>query len=266
MTTPPRPPRPIIHTGESANPEFQWPEAVSEARSILIKPNAGYPLGHPVTVRVTLLAQVIESLKVINPTAKILILEGSTSQGTQAHNFQALGYAALDVKLLDAELQEMKAYPVKSFGQTPNFPEIWAPRLLKGVDFAISVSAYKLFPNSAGAGLWNASLTVKNFFGLLPRKRYTSGNPKSRGQLHKLGLQQSIVDVYAALGTYFHYGIVDAELGFTSTGNSPTKGTSGYLGKVFSGSDLVDLDRAALKFFGHGCPQYLDILSGYKHS
>ncbi len=169
------------------------------------------------------------------------------------------------MKLLDAELQEMKAYPVKSFGPAPNFSEIWAPRLLKEVDFAISVSAYKLFPKNDGAGLWNASLTVKNFFGLLPRSRYTSGNPKSRGQLHKRGLQQSIVDVYAALGPYFHYGIVDAEQGFTSTGNSPTKGKAGYLGKVFSGPNLVDLDRAALEFFGHSCPQYLDILAKHKH-
>jgi uncharacterized protein (DUF362 family) len=263
MTTPPPP---TVTTGESVNPQFQWPEAASTAQRILIKPNAGYPLGHPVTTRVTLLMQVIESLKVMNPSAKILILEGSTSQGNQARNFQALGYGALGVKLLDAELQEMKAYPVQSFGQTPNFSEIWAPRLIQEVDFAISVSAYKLFPNNAGAGLWNASLTVKNFFGLLPRSRYTSGNPKSRGQLHKLGLQQSIVDVYAALGPYFHYGIVDAEQRFISVGNSPTKGTSGYLGKVFSGPNLIDLDRAALEFFSHGCPQYLDILARRKHS
>jgi uncharacterized protein (DUF362 family) len=262
------PPRLTVTNCESANPQFCWPEAASTAQRILIKPNAGYPLGHPVTVRVTLLAQVIESLKVMNPSAKILILEGSTSQGNQARNFQALGYEALGVKLLDAELQEMKAYPVKSFGPIPNFSEIWAPRLIQEVDFAISVSAYKLFPNNSnsGAGLWNASLTVKNFFGLLPRNRYTSGNPKSRGQLHKLGLQQSIVDVYAALGPYFHYGIVDAEQGFTSAGNSPTKGTSGYLGKVFSGSDLINLDRAALEFFSHGCPQYLNILARHQHS
>ncbi len=261
MTVPP-----LVHTRESSSPQFQWPEAASEARRILIKPNAGYPLGHPVTVRVTLLAQVIESLRAVNPAAEILVLEGSTSQGNQASNFQALGYEALGVKLLDAELQEMKAYPVKSFGRAPNFSEIWAPRLLREVDFAISVSAYKLFPNNSGAGLWNASLTVKNFFGLLPRNRYTSGNPKSRGQLHKRGLQQSIVDVYAALGSYFHYGVVDAEQGFTSTGNSPTKGTSDYLGQVFSGPDLVDLDRAALKFFGHQGPEYLDILDRPKQA
>lgn len=256
----------ITHTSDATYPQFHWPEKISNARRILIKPNAGYPLGHPVTVRVALLSQVLESLRVVNPTAEILILEGSTSQGNQTSNFQTLGYEALGVMLLDAEEQEMKAYPVKSFGQAPNFSEIWAPSLLTEVDFAISVSAYKLFPNNAGAGLWNASLTVKNFFGLLPRSRYTSGNPKSRGQLHKQGLQQSIVDVYAALGTYFHYGVVDAEQGFTSTGNSPTKGTSGYLGKVFSGPSLIDLDRAALEFFSHGCPQYLDILARHQRA
>jgi uncharacterized protein (DUF362 family) len=255
-----------MHTSDAAHPQFHWPEAASEARRILIKPNAGYPLGHPVTTRVTLLLQVIESLRAVNATAEILVVEGSTSQGNQASNFQALGYEALGVKLLDVELQEMRAYPVKSFGKSPNFSEIWAPKLLEEIDFAISVSAYKLFPNNSGAGLWNASLTVKNFFGLLPRSRYTSGNPKSRGQLHKRGLQRSIVDVYAALGPYFHYGVVDAEQGFTSTGNSPTKGTSGYLGKVFSGPNLVDLDWAALKFFGHRGPEYLDILARHKDS
>jgi uncharacterized protein (DUF362 family) len=257
----------LIHTDESSDPQFHWPEAVSQARRILLKPNAGYPLGHPVTTRVTLLAQVIESLRSVNPKAEILVLEGSTSQGEQASNFQALGYEALGVKLLDAELQELHAYPVQSFpssGRTPNFSEIWAPKLLKEVDFAISISACKLFPNSSGAGLWNASLTVKNFFGLLPRNRYTSGNPKSRGQLHKRGLQQSIIDVYAALGSYFHYGIVDAEQGFSSTGNSPTKGTSGYLSKVFSSSNLVALDRAALQLFGHGQPEYLDTLARHR--
>lgn len=250
----------LIHTAESAHPQFHWPEAVSQSRRILLKPNAGYPLGHPVTTRVTLLVQVIESLRSVNPKAEIFMLEGSTSQGQQASNFQALGYEALGVKLLDAELQEMCSYPVSSFGRAPNFSEIWAPKLIKEVDFAVSISAYKLFPNNSGAGLWNASLTVKNLFGLLPRNRYTSGNPKSRGQLHKRGLQQSIIDVYAALGNYFHYGIVDAEQGFSSTGNSPTKGTSGYLGKIFSGSNLVALDRVALQFFGHGQPEYLNYL------
>jgi uncharacterized protein (DUF362 family) len=256
----------LIQSSDSSHPQFHWPEEVLLARRILIKPNAGYPLGHPVTTRVTLLLQVIESLRAVNATTEILVVEGSTSQGSQASNFQALGYEALGVKLLDADLQEMKAYPVKSFGRAPNFPEIWAPVLIQEVDFAISVSAYKLFPNNSGSGLWNASLTVKNFFGLLPRSHYTSGNPKSRGQLHKQGLQQSIVDVYAALGPYFHYGIVDAEQGFTSSGNSPTKGEAGYLGKVFSGRDLINLDRAALEFFSHGCPQYLDILARHKHS
>jgi uncharacterized protein (DUF362 family) len=250
-----------IRTDESASPQFHWSEAVSQSRRILLKPNAGYPLGHPVTTRVTLLIQVIESLRSVNPNAEILVLEGSTSQGEQASNFQALGYEALGVKLLDAELQEMWAYPVPSLGRVPNFSEIWAPKLIKEVDFAVSISAYKLFPNNSGAGLWNASLTVKNLFGLLPRHRYTSGNPKSRGQLHKRGLQQSIIDVYAALGSYFHYGIVDAEQGFSSTGNSPTKGTSDYLGKVFFGADLVALDRAALQFFGHGQPEYLNYLA-----
>jgi uncharacterized protein (DUF362 family) len=249
-----------IRTDESASPQFRWPEAVSQCRRILLKPNAGYPLGHPVTTRVTLLIQVIESLRSVNSKAEILVLEGSTSQGEQASNFQALGYEALGVKLLDAEQQELHAYPVPSLGRAPNFSEIWAPKLLQEVDFAVSLSAYKLFPNNSGVGLWNASLTVKNFFGLLPRKRYTSGNPNSRGQLHKRGLQQSIMDVYAALKPYFHYGIVDAEQGFSSTGNSPTKGTSGYLGKVFSGSNLVALDRAALQYFGHGQPEYLNYL------
>ncbi len=74
-----------------AQTQFRWPEAASTARRILIKPNAGYPLGHPVTTRVTLLLQVIESLKVINPSRRNFNFGRFYESGESSQQFPGFG-------------------------------------------------------------------------------------------------------------------------------------------------------------------------------
>ncbi|MDY7022279.1 MAG: DUF362 domain-containing protein, partial [Cyanobacteriota bacterium] len=58
---------------------YRPPETAQKAKRILIKPNLGYPVGHPVTVSKRVLTRVIEGLKHANPTAEILVVEGVCS-------------------------------------------------------------------------------------------------------------------------------------------------------------------------------------------
>jgi hypothetical protein len=55
------------------------PDLAHSAKRILLKPNLGYPFAAPVTVSLAVLDRTLKSLRGINPTAEILIVEGVCS-------------------------------------------------------------------------------------------------------------------------------------------------------------------------------------------
>ncbi len=232
------------------------PASAFNARHIIVKPNLGYPVAAPVTVSMGVLGQVLQALRQASPDAKISIVEGVCSP-VSLHDIASKNglYALLDdrMELLDADTLPLIEYP----NLAPNpikFPNMWAPALLQEVDCRITIGTLKrtILNN---APLISASL--KNLYGLFPRSKYHARSPNSRGQLHRPSVPQVLQDVYFCIGHLFDGAVVDADLRLISRDWKPDKGQTIEFGKIFTGIDLVDVDKTACLAAGEAIPSYL---------
>jgi uncharacterized protein (DUF362 family) len=235
---------------------YQPPAVAFNARHILVKPNLGYPVAPPVTVSMGVLGKVLQALRQASPNAKISIVEGVCSP-VSLHDIASKNglYGLLDdgMELLDADTLPLIEYPNLS----PNpvrFQTMWAPALLQEVDCRITIGAFKR-TILKDTPLISASL--KNLYGLFPRSKYHARSTNSRGQLHRPSVPQVLQDVYFCVGHLFDGAVVDANLRFISRDWKPDKGDSIEFGKVFVGSDLIAVDRAACIAAGEAIPSYL---------
>jgi uncharacterized protein (DUF362 family) len=235
---------------------YQPPAVAFNARHILVKPNLGYPVAPPVTVSMGVLGKVLQALRQASPNAKISIVEGVCSP-VSLHDIASKNglYGLLDdgMELLDADTLPLIEYPNLS----PNpvrFQTMWAPALLQEVDCRITIGAFKR-TILKDTPLISASL--KNLYGLFPRSKYHARSTNSRGQLHRPSVPQVLQDVYFCVGHLFDGAVVDANLRFISRDWKPDKGDSIEFGKIFVGSDLIAVDRAACIAAGEAIPSYL---------
>ena len=249
----------------SSSPVFDFPEAVRNARHILIKPNVGYPAQHPVIVRMALLAQVIEQLLALRSDSRISIVEGVCSKSAAQQVFEVTGLTQLAqarVQIIDAEQLPQTQHPntaTKPF----RFTSMVAPALLNEVDARISIAPFKL---TLLNGVPLISATIKNLYGLFPRETYHARSPHSRGQLHRPNIHQVICDCYHTLGIKFDYGIVDLHEKFISTNWQPDRGRAEPVEKTISGPALLEVDLAACRAADEAPCNYLQILSDAKAS
>ena len=81
---------------------FEPPSVISQARRVLIKPSAAYPVSYPVTTSQSMLSAVIEGIRQISD-ADILILEGTPEGDSVYPIYQALGYDFPRVLMLDVK-------------------------------------------------------------------------------------------------------------------------------------------------------------------
>ena len=87
-----------------------------------------------------------------------------------------------------------------------------------------------------------ATLSMKNFFGLVPGAVY--GWPKNI--LHWSGIHECIADLHSIAPK--HFAIVDGIIGME--GNGPIQGTPKAAGVIVSGSDLVAVDATCCRIMG----------------
>lgn len=239
---------------------YQPPQGAAGARTILVKPNLGYPVGPPATVSKAVLRAVLTGLRQASPQAEILIVEGVCSKVSFADIMGKLGiYELLDpgMQLLDADTLEMTEYP----NQSPNpvrFQQMWAPQLLQAVDCRISVGAFKR-TTLKGRSLISASL--KNLYGLFPRSKYKARSASSRGQLHRPSVPEVLQDVYFTIGHLFNGAVVDCDQKFISRDWRPDRGDAVPVGRVVWGEDLLAVDRRACEVGGEDSPDYLDAIA-----
>lgn len=211
---------------------YQPPETAIAAKRILIKPNLGYPVPPPVTISMAVLGKVLQGVRQANPTAEILIVEGVCSAVSLVDIARGLGvYRLLDegMRLLDTDTLPLKEYP--NLSRSPvRFPSMFAPALLEEVDCRITVGALKR-THLKNEPLISASL--KNLYGLFPRRHYQARSPNSRGQLHRPSVPLILQDVYFCIGHLFDGAIVDGNYKYYSPDWKPDRGRSIALGKVF---------------------------------
>jgi hypothetical protein len=250
----------IVHTVATDLLSYQPPAAAHTARRILVKPNLGYPVGPPVTVSMGVLGQILQTLRAVNPTAEILIVEGVCSPVNLAEIAQRNGlYPLLDqgMRLLDADTLPLIEYANQS-PRPVRFDRLWAPALLQEVDCRITVGTFKR-TRLKDQPLISASL--KNLYGLLPRAKYKARSPHSRGQLHRPSVPQILQDVYFCIGHLFDGAVVDANQRLVSPDWKPDKGKTIACGQVCFGADPIAVDRAACLATGEAIPAYLEAIA-----
>ncbi len=255
----------IAHTIDSQAFIYAPPVSAHQAQRILVKPNLGYPVAHPVTVSIPILGTILTALRQASPNAKILIVEGVCSP-VSLHDIASKHglYSILDegMQLLDADTLPLMEYPNLSPAPV-RFRTMWAPTLLQEVDCRISVGTFKrtILKDEA---LISASL--KNLYGLFPRSHYKARSPNSRGQLHRPSVPQILQDVYFCIGHLFDGAVVDAHQRLLSPGWQPDKGQKIDYGKVFYGDDLVMVDRTACIDAGEKISDYLAVIEKLRRS
>ncbi|RZM76603.1 DUF362 domain-containing protein [Leptolyngbya iicbica] len=232
------------------------PPAAINAKTILVKPNLGYPVGPPVTISMAVLGQVLQGLRQANPNAEILIVEGVCSKVSFSDIMGKLGvYDLLDegMQLLDADTLELVEYPNRAL-QPTRFKTLWAPKLLQTVDCRISVGAFKK-TSLKGRSLISASL--KNLYGLFPRAKYKARSHHSRGQLHRPSVPEVLQDVYGTIGHRFDGAVVDCDQKFISRDWRPDVGDGISIGQVIFGDDLLAVDERACEVGQEAIAPYL---------
>jgi Domain of unknown function (DUF362) len=248
-----------MYTSPTESFSYQPPQSAYNARQILVKPNLGYPVAAPVTASIKVLGKVLQALRQASPDAQISIVEGVCSP-VSLHDIASKHgvYALLDegMELLDADTLPLIEYPNRSPSPV-RFLNMWAPALLQAVDCRITIGTFKR-TILKDKPLISASL--KNLYGLFPRSKYHARSLNSRGQLHQPSVPKILEDVYFCIGHLFDGAVVDADLRLVSPDWKPDRGKTIEFGKIFSGIDLIAVDRAACIATGEGIPDYLEAI------
>lgn len=250
-----------VSVANSQDFRFTAPTTAVGANRILVKPNLGYPVGPPVTVSMTVLAEVLRGLRQASPEAEILIVEGVCSPVSLPEIAARHGlYALLDAKmqLLDADTLPLVAYPNRA-PDPVRFEAMLAPALLGEVDCRLSLGAFKR-TQLKGESLISAAL--KNLYGLFPRAKYKARSANSRGQLHRPSVPLVLQDIYGCIGHLFDGAIVDGSQRYISPDWKPDRARAAApFGKVIWGDDLLAVDRRACLEAGEPIPSYLEAIS-----
>jgi Domain of unknown function (DUF362) len=246
-----------MYTSTTKSFVYQPPVSAHNAQHILVKPNLGYPVGAPVTVSMDVLGKVLTALRQVSPNAKISIVEGVCSP-VSLHDIASKHgvYTLLDdgMELLDADTLPLVEYPNLSPAPV-RFKTMWAPELLQQVDCRITIGTFKR-TILKDKPLISASL--KNLYGLFPRSKYHARSLNSRGQLHQPSVPKILQDVYFCIGHLFDGAVVDANLRLISPDWKPDRGQTVKFDKIFSGLDMLAVDRSACIATGESIPDYLD--------
>lgn len=139
-------------------------------------------------------------------------------------------------KALDEHFVDLNRDDVKAVSSFLGRPEFYFSETLLAADLIVSLPKMKTH-HWAGA-----TLSMKNFFGLVPGAIY--GWPKNL--LHHYGIPNSIV----ALNRRFRntFAIVDGIVGME--GNGPIQGTAKPMGTMVFGRDLLAVDATCCRLMG----------------
>ena len=202
---------------------FKAPPGVSRARRVLIKPNAGYPIGYPVSTSRDILSAIVRGIRQVSD-ADIPLLEGTATGGSIYPIYQTLGYDFPRVLLLDVK----DCVWVEVDNPLPKpliVPTFWIPNVILSSDYLITVTSLKV-----SRGL--ASLSLMNLLSLLPNSKYGGEVQRDWRALYNLGIDKVVADLYFTLP--FDLGIIEARQKFT-TQDDPTHGEVEECGKIFIG-------------------------------
>jgi uncharacterized protein (DUF362 family) len=229
-------------------------------KTVLLKPNlVEYIPGAEVNTNPRLVGAAASAFLALGAKT-VLVGEGP---GHQRDTVLVLAEGGLEAELrerrirfVDLNRDEIRRVPL----QTPftGLDCLWLPRTVLTSDFIVSMPKVK---THHWAGV---TLSMKNLFGVVPGVAY--GWPKN--QLHRKGIDRSILDINAAVPA--HFVIADGIIGME--GNGPLHGPARNLGRIVLADDPVAADfvctglmglnplrvtylAQATEFLGNGAPE-----------
>src|SRR5579871_1653677 len=184
---------------------------------------------HPAVVRAA--AEAFRSLG----AADVRIAEGPGHRRNTRELAEAAGFCELfpkfDSLFTDLNLDEISR--VELHRPFSRLRELYLPQTALGADLLVSMPKMKTHH-------WvGATLSMKNFFGLVPGAVY--GWPKN--VLHWAGINECIADLYRAFPR--HFALVDGIDGME--GNGPIQGTTRHAGVIVAGANLAAVDRTCCR-------------------
>jgi uncharacterized protein (DUF362 family) len=205
-----------------------------KGKRVLLKPNlVEFDTATAINTHPRIVAAAFEAFRSLG--AIVTIGEGPGHRRDTMGLTEEAGYWR-EIRSLDRHFVDLNRDDVKSISNFLNRQQFFFSETLLGADLIVSLPKMKTH-HWAGA-----TLSMKNFFGLVPGAVY--GWPKNL--LHYHGIANSIV----ALNRRFRntFAIVDGIVGME--GNGPIQGRAKPMGVLVFGGDLVAVDSTCCRLMG----------------
>lgn len=208
-------------------------------KRILLKPNlvetaSGAPHinTHPLVLR-----GAIEAFLRLG-AATVMVAEGPGHRRDTLAVYEESGLAEVltEDRIQFHDINYITGYELPNAGRQSTMKTLTFPALFQEVDWIVSVAKMKTHH-------WTgATLSMKNLFGVMPGRYY--GWPKN--VLHRVGIQNSILDINATLKPQF--AIVDGIIGME--GDGPIMGNPTKVGVLVMGRNLPAVDATCCRVMG----------------
>ena len=204
-------------------------------KSVLLKPNlVEFDQSTSINTDVAVLAAALEVFQSLG-AATVTIGEGPGHR-RDTWDIARLARYRTEIPNFDARFTDLNRDDVSPVANFADEPEFFFPNTALRADLIVSVAKMKTH-HWAGA-----TLSMKNFFGLVPGSVY--GWPKNK--LHHIGIPRSIVELNKTFRKTF--AIVDGIVGME--GNGPIQGRPKPAGVLVMGPDLVAVDATCCRIMG----------------
>jgi uncharacterized protein (DUF362 family) len=207
-------------------------------KRVVLKPNlVEFDPASSINTHPLLVAAALEAFHSMG-AASVAIAEGPGHRRNTLEMAEAAGYfssiANFEEIFTDLNLDDVSR--VKLERPRSALRSLYLPNTALGADLLVSMPKMKTHH-------WvGATLSMKNFFGLVPGAIY--GWPKNI--LHWAGIPECIVDLHSAFRRTF--AIVDGVVGME--GNGPIQGKPKAVGVLVAGADLVAVDATCCRVMG----------------
>jgi uncharacterized protein (DUF362 family) len=207
-------------------------------KRVVLKPNlVEFDPASSINTHPLLVAAALEAFHSMG-AASVAIAEGPGHRRNTLEMAEAAGYfssiANFEENFTDLNLDDVSR--VKLERPRSALRSLYLPNTALAADLLVSMPKMKTHH-------WvGATLSMKNFFGLVPGAIY--GWPKNI--LHWAGIPECIVDLHSAFPRSF--AIVDGVVGME--GNGPIQGKPKAVGVLVAGADLVAVDATCCRVMG----------------
>jgi len=207
-------------------------------KRVVLKPNlVEFDPGTSINTHPMMVHAALEAFRALG-AAEVRIAEGPGHRRNTLDLADAAGYfqtiPQFEDIFVDLNLDEVS--PIKLVSPYSQLKSLYLPNTALGGDLLVSLPKMKTHH-------WvGATLSMKNFFGLVPSGVY--GWPKN--VLHWAGINETIADLHAAFPR--HFALVDGIVGME--GNGPIQGKSKNVGVVVAGADFVAVDATCCRIMG----------------